>query len=138
MKGNKNNNKFKIKTNAVNMPAGLFVLHSLVAFYAGYEFCKHTVLKDVCDTIKDAETYEIAYYHYDTAEEAEKVLSMLQDICNDYGYVSVADYYDIIDHPTQFIDTKYGWKDLRPAEIKHVQEGDYYRLKFPPLRRMPH
>ena len=38
-------NKFRIRTNIVNMPAGLFVVHSFVTFYAGYEFCKHAVLR---------------------------------------------------------------------------------------------
>ena len=38
MKGE--DNKFKIKTNAVNMPAGVFVFHTVATFFMGYEFCK--------------------------------------------------------------------------------------------------
>lgn len=39
MKGN-NNNKFKIKTNMVQMPGGIFIFGILSSFFMGYEFCK--------------------------------------------------------------------------------------------------
>ena len=43
MKGYKNNT-VKVKTNIVQMPAGMFALHSVVMLFAGYEFCKHEKL----------------------------------------------------------------------------------------------
>ena len=46
MEGNKNNS-FKVKTNMVQMPVGMFMLHSFVMFFAGYEFCKHVYLHAV-------------------------------------------------------------------------------------------
>ena len=48
MKGT-DKNSFKIRTNAVCMPSGMFILHSFVMFYIGYEFCKHVVLHEIYD-----------------------------------------------------------------------------------------
>lgn len=54
MKGNKNNT-VKVKTNIVQMPAGMFALHSVVMFFAGYEFCKHVVVRGLYLMLKGKE-----------------------------------------------------------------------------------
>lgn len=74
---------------------------------------------------------------YDSRGEAEMVLEQMEAIIDSYGHVSVADLYDLADVTGEYTDHKYGWTNLRSAEIFRNRYGAYV-IKFPkamPLNR---
>lgn len=65
----------------------------------------------------------------DTRREAEEVLDRMDDLIDSYGMVSVADLYDLVGISGNYTDNKYGWTNLRNADIQRVRDG--YLLKLP-------
>lgn len=80
-------------------------------------------------------------YSYDdiileTRGEAEAVLSRMDEIMEEYEIVRVADLYDLVGVTGEHTDNKYGWTNIRNAEIERVRDG--YRIKMPralPIRQ---
>lgn len=73
-------------------------------------------------------------YSYDdiilsTRGEAEDVLSRMDELIDSYGLVRVADLYDLVGITGNFTDNKYGWTNIRNAEIMRVRDG--YMIKMP-------
>lgn len=73
-------------------------------------------------------------YDYDdiileTRGEAEDVLSRMDEIMDTYGIVSVADFYDLVGVTGNFTDNKYGWTNIRNANVIRVRDG--YMIKLP-------
>ena len=68
----------------------------------------------------------------ETLDEAEKVLSFISDIFEDYGVVYVADVYDLCGVPSNFKDNKIGWNDSHSVSKMHILKTKYgYKLKLP-------
>lgn len=65
----------------------------------------------------------------DTRREAEEVLDRMQDLIDSYDVVSVADLYDLVGITGSYTDNKYGWTQLRNADVQRVRDG--YLLKLP-------
>ena len=65
----------------------------------------------------------------DTRKEAEEVLDRMDDLIDTYGMVSVADLYDLVGVSGNYTDNKYGWTNLRNADVQRVRDG--YLLKLP-------
>lgn len=61
--------------------------------------------------------------------DAEAVLNQLRDILQAYGAVTVADLYDSVNISHSFTDVKYGWTDLRNADV--ARDGDGWYVKLP-------
>jgi hypothetical protein len=64
--------------------------------------------------------------------DAERVLSNLVDLLEEYGNVSVGDFLDAIDEPSDFTDNKWGWDldhSLSRAVIERGRQG--YTLVLP-------
>ena len=73
-------------------------------------------------------------YSYDdiilsTRGEAEDVLSRMDELIETYGLVRVADLYDLVGITGNYTDNKYGWMNIRNAEIMRVRDG--YMIKMP-------
>lgn len=66
----------------------------------------------------------------DNRGEAENVLSAMDDIIDIYGVVSVLDYYDLTGYNSTPTDNKYGWTNIRSAEIVRLRDGGYV-IKLP-------
>lgn len=62
-------------------------------------------------------------------EEAEAVVETMLDIIEKYDAVSVADLNEMVGIQTTPIDNKWGWTDLRGAEVRQVREG--YLIEIP-------
>lgn len=62
-------------------------------------------------------------------DEAEEVLTNLLEYIDNYGAVSLADFYDLVGVPSTFIDFKHGWDTLNSASIVRVADG--YVLNLP-------
>lgn len=61
--------------------------------------------------------------------EAEAVKEQMQAAIARYGFVTVADLYDMADLPAPYTSQKYGWMDVSGAEAKRERDG--YILKLP-------
>ena len=73
-------------------------------------------------------------YDYDeivlnTRGEAEDVLARMDELVSTYGIVSVADFYDLCGITCQYTDNKYGWTNIRNAQVVRVRDG--YMIKMP-------
>jgi hypothetical protein len=66
----------------------------------------------------------------DYRDEAEEVLARMDELIETYGFVTVADMYDLVGKTCHYTDNKYGWTNLRSAEPVRVLGGGY-RLKLP-------
>lgn len=65
----------------------------------------------------------------DSRGEAEGVLARMDELIDLYDTVSVADLYDLVGITGNYTDNKYGWTNLRNAEVVRVRDG--YLLKMP-------
>lgn len=80
-------------------------------------------------------------YSYDdiileTRGEAEAVLARMDEIMEEYEIVRVADMYDLVGITGEHTDNKYGWTNIRNAEVVRVRDG--YTIKMPralPIRQ---
>lgn len=82
----------------------------------------------------DRSTRTTSGYSYDdiileTRGEAEAVLSRMDEIMEEYDIVRVADLYDLVGITGEHTDNKYGWTNIRNAEVVRVRDG--YTIKMP-------
>lgn len=66
---------------------------------------------------------------FDSRSECESVREQMVDLIDVYGFVTVADMYDMADLPAPYTSNKYGWTNIRTAETVRVRDG--YILKLP-------
>lgn len=66
---------------------------------------------------------------FDNRGDAEAVLTQLDEMIERYKMVSVFDLYDSAGITAPYTANKYGWTDLRNAEVIRVREG--YVIKLP-------
>lgn len=66
----------------------------------------------------------------ETRGDAEDVMDRLNEAIQEYGMATVADMYDAAGLSCNYTDNKYGWRNLRDAQIVRVRDG--YMLKMPP------
>ena len=64
-----------------------------------------------------------------TRGEAQEVMDRMDELMDAYGLVRVADLYDLVGVTGQYTDNKYGWTNIRNAEIVRVRDG--YLIKMP-------
>lgn len=72
----------------------------------------------------------------DTRGEAETVLMRLDEVMEEYDCVRVADLYDLVGVTGNYTDNRYGWTNIRNAEVVKVRDG--YKIKMPralPLKK---
>lgn len=61
--------------------------------------------------------------------EAQDVLDRMDELMDAYGLVRVADLYDLVGITGNYTDNKYGWTNIRNADIVRVRDG--YMIKMP-------
>jgi hypothetical protein len=66
---------------------------------------------------------------FDKRVDAEEVLANLRFLIEKYHVAGVSDLYGLIDMPTEYTDQRWGWDELRTAEIRRVRTG--YLLVLP-------
>ena len=64
--------------------------------------------------------------------EAEEVLRRMDEIVEQYGMVSVADLYDLVGISGDYTAFRYGWTDIRSANIVRVKDG--HMIKMPRVK----
>ena len=83
---------------------------------------------------RDSRISTTSGYSYDdiilsTRGEAEDVLDRMFELLDTYQIVRVADLYDLVGVTGNYTDNKYGWTNLRNAEVVRVRDG--YMIKLP-------
>lgn len=79
-------------------------------------------------------------YHYDeiifeSRGDADFVLDQMYDILDSYEVVSVADLYDLAGESCEHTANRYGWTNLRNADVVRVRDGYIIKLPKPgPIR----
>ena len=63
---------------------------------------------------------------FDSRGDAQAVLDHLLDILDTYRAVTVANFYEAADVPSNYQDRKWGWTDLRYAEVRMARGGGWY------------
>ena len=90
------------------------------------------------DRMNERQAIMAGSYSYDdiilsSRGEAEDVLARMDELIETYGLVRVADLYDLVGLTGNYTDNKYGWTNIRNADIVRVRDG--YMIKMP--RAMP-
>ena len=89
------------------------------------------------DRDRDYKRHDYAYSYsdvvIDSRVEAEEVLTRMYELIETYGFVSVADLYDLVGKRCNYTDNNYGWTNIRNANIVRVSGGDYM-IKMPKAR----
>ncbi len=68
---------------------------------------------------------------YPDRPQAEEVLGILDSRIEQYGVVTVADFYEASGVSGHFVDENWGWHDLSTANIVRIRGGGYV-IKLPP------
>lgn len=66
---------------------------------------------------------------FESRGEAELVRERMVEVIDQYGFVTVADMYDMVDLTAPYTAAKYGWTNIRTAEVIRGRDG--YMLKLP-------
>lgn len=72
---------------------------------------------------------------FETSADAQEVFNVMLDNVEQYGMVSVADFYELSDVQSKFTDHQYGWTDLRSTRIVAARGGGYI-IEFPPVEQI--
>lgn len=62
--------------------------------------------------------------------EADEVLSVMDELIEQYGIASVADFYELIGVEGKHTDNQYGWKNLGDAKVVRDPDGGW-TIKMP-------
>ena len=81
---------------------------------------------------KDSKSFLVAILH--TREEAERVLSELNEHIDVYGYATISDYYELVDIEHNYADHQYGWTGLSEAVVVPREHG--YVVKLPVAKKL--
>ena len=65
---------------------------------------------------------------YNTRGDAESVLSLMCGALEEYKIVTVADMYDMAGLTEPYTSNRYGWTNLRTAEVQRVRDGFIIKL----------
>ena len=64
----------------------------------------------------------------ETRGEAQSVLNAMDNMIEEYKIISVADMYDLVGETCPYTAYKYGWTNIRNAEIVRVHDGYIIRM----------
>lgn len=66
--------------------------------------------------------------------EARLILVYMKEIIDRYGFVTLADFYDLVDSKIAvYTDNKKGWRLLTGARVSLIRRKGMYRIKLPDL-----
>jgi hypothetical protein len=68
-------------------------------------------------------THNFQEYVAGSRVEAEAVIDQMFDLLSQFQVVTVADFYDMIGESSHYTDQKWGWVDLRGAQVQRVTHG---------------
>lgn len=85
--------------------------------------------RDIRDDRRDrerrSERFDYSNVSFETRGEGEEALMQMEEVIERYGFVTVADLYDMADLTAPFTANKYGWTSVRNAEVLRARDGRY-------------
>ena len=88
------------------------------AFCDNYEVKRKTDSEDIVIPLVSTSWESVTYVNRD---EAEQILSELKEAIEKWHYVSVADACDLTGVPSNYSDTKIGWRNLDGASARTIK-----------------
>lgn len=81
---------------------------------------------------RDRSPFDLEYVTFETKGDAKAVLNVMDEAISVYGVVSVGDFYDLANvSTTNHAINKYGWTNIRNAEVVRVKDGWIIKLPKP-------
>lgn len=99
--------------------AAVGVITVCKAFCDNYEVKRKSDADDIIVPLASTSWKSITY---DDRDEAEQILSELKEAIEKWHYVSVADVCDLIGVPSNYGDTKIGWRNLDDASVRTIKK----------------
>lgn len=87
---------------------------------------RHESRRDEPQTTKSA--YQFDDIIINSRAEAEEVITLMREIVDMYGRVSIADYYELVGVTGQYTDCDYGWKSLSGVDVRRTKNGYFIDL----------
>lgn len=75
--------------------------------------------------------YDFSSITFYNKQDAEEVLRQMDAIMDEYKLVTVSDLYDLIGETGEYTDSKYGWQNIRNAQVVRGRDGYYIQLPKP-------
>lgn len=75
--------------------------------------------------------YDFSTITFTNKQDAEEVLHQMDAIMDSYEMVTVSDLYDLIGETGEYTDQKYGWTNIRNANVVRGRDGYYINLPKP-------
>ena len=98
--------------------AAVGVITVCKAFCDNYEVKKKHDADDITIPLASTSWKSVTYVDRD---EAEQILSELKEAIEKWHYVSVADACDLTGVPSNYNDTKIGWRNLNGASVRTIK-----------------
>ena len=98
--------------------AAVGVITVCKAFCDNYEVKKKHNVDDIVIPLTSTSWKSVTYVDRD---EAEQILSELKESIEKWHYVSVADACDLTGVPSNYSDTKIGWRKLDGASVRTIK-----------------
>lgn len=98
--------------------AAVGVITVCKAFCDNYEVKKKRDADDIIIPLTSTSWKSVTYADHD---EAEQILSELKESIEKWHYVSVADACDLTGVPSNYSDTKIGWRNLDGASVRTIK-----------------
>ena len=99
--------------------AAIGVITVCKAFCDNYEVKRKSDADDIIVPLTSTSWKSVTYADRD---EAEQILSELKEAIERWHYVSVADACDLTGMPSNYGDTKIGWRNLDGASIRTIKK----------------
>lgn len=75
--------------------------------------------------------YDFGSITFTSKADAEEVLRQMDAIMDTYKMVTVSDFYDLVGITGDYTDQKYGWQNIRNAQVIRGRDGYYIELPKP-------
>lgn len=98
--------------------AAVGVITVCKAFCDNYEVKRKSDADDIIVPLASTSWKSVTYADRD---EAEQILSELKEAVEKWHYVSVADACDLTGVPSNYSDTKIGWRNLDDASVRTIK-----------------
>lgn len=94
------------------------------------------LLRDILESLEERkEAFKFEDIVFDTYNDAQKTLSAMREIVDNYGQVSIGDFYDIAGIDCKpYLYHRMGWKNLSDAKIIYFEQTNDvcgYTIRFP-------
>ena len=100
-------------------------------------YISYNRLSEPTDRYHSSDPRAISRFDYEnivfaTRVDAEAIIEQMNDIISSYGFVTVADLYDMADLSHPYTSNDYGWTSIVSAAVIHVRDG--WVIKLPKAR----